>query len=680
METSPYLLQHAHNPVDWYPWGAEALQRALVEDKPILVSIGYSACHWCHVMERESFEDEHIAAIMNRHFINIKVDREERPDLDHIYMDALQTLSGSGGWPLNMFLTPDAKPFYGGTYLPPRPAHNRPSWEQVLVGINSAWEDKRSDIINQAEQLMAHLRNANHFGMQSPTSFEIPFEERFARQHTRLIAENLLKSADLEWGGFGRAPKFPQTFSIQFLLRYHQHTGDEAVLEHALHSLRCMIRGGIHDHIGGGFARYSTDREWLVPHFEKMAYDNALLVTILFDAWQLTGENIFREAAEGILSFVLRELTGVEGGFFSALDADSEDVEGKFYTWSLDEVRQVLGEDAELFSDVYDITEVGNWEHTNIPRLHLDIIAYAREKSIDAGQLSAKMADCREKLLERRSHRLRPLLDDKMLLGWNALMNMAFTRAYAATGDEKYLIVATRNISFLLNAFRSPEGTFYHTWKGQGRFPAFLDDMASLIRALINLQEITGDGNLLLEAGGLVESVIRDFQDQDSGYFFYTPAQQQDIIFRKKEVYDGAVPSGNALMAKNLHDLGILLGKEEWKTLGIKMVDGLHETVTRYPSSFGVWADFLQDLAEGVLELVVTGPDALRKGRELLHKKLIYNKVIQTAKISDIRFPLLENRVSENHTRYFLCKDYACRIPSETLEEFIQLIELEMKR
>ena len=679
-ETSPYLLQHAHNPVDWHPWGEEALRKARDLDRPILVSIGYAACHWCHVMERESFEDEGTADLMNRGFINIKIDREERPDLDHIYMDALQTLEGNGGWPLNMFLTPEAKPFYGGTYFPPIPAHNRPSWEQVLAGVVNAWRDRRDEIMQQADKLMDHMRKANGFGMQDARSFDIPLPERFNRQHTQLIAGNLMKNADAEWGGFGRAPKFPQTFSIQFLLGYHHHTGDEPALRQALLSLDGMIRGGIHDHIGGGFARYSTDREWLAPHFEKMAYDTALLVLALCDARQITGEDRYLDAIHRTLRFVERELMAPDGGFWSALDADSEGIEGKFYTWSLEEVTEVLGPEAGLFCIVYDITDEGNWEAVNIPRLLADIPERAKEMGMEAEELSQRLAVCREKLLARRAERVRPQLDDKILLGWNALLNQAFTRAFAVTGEDRYLAIAERNMDFLLTAFQDgAEGRLYHVWKGEGRVPAFLDDLAYLIRALLSLHEVTGNDHLLFKAEKLAEQVIRDFREGEGPFFFYTRAQQEDVILRKKEVYDGAVPSGNAVMARNLFDLGILLDRMEWRNNAVAMVDSLHEAITRYPSSFGVWADLLQDFAEGTLELVITGPNALENARTVL-KRFIPNRVLQIGRQKETGFPLLKGRVSDSEDRYFLCREQVCRKPVSSAQEFFQLIELENKR
>jgi uncharacterized protein YyaL (SSP411 family) len=375
-ETSPYLLQHAHNPVDWYPWGEEALQKASMEDKPILVSIGYSACHWCHVMERESFEDEVTADIMNKYFVNIKIDREERPDLDHVYMDAVQTITGSGGWPLNVFLTPDAKPFYGGTYFPPVRAFNRMSWKETLYAIHESYRDKREEIESQAENLTRHIVNANSFGISTQEAENT--SHFFSRDDLEIIAKNLLQSADKEWGGFGQAPKFPQTFSIQYLLRHYHFTNDENALKQALLSLDKMMKGGIYDHLGGGFARYSTDAQWLAPHFEKMLYDNALLVGVLAEAYQLTGQEKYAETIKETLGFIQRELTSPKGGFYSALDADSEGVEGKYYVWSKDEINSLLGDDADLFAEVYNISEKGNWEHTNILWLKEAIEVHAK--------------------------------------------------------------------------------------------------------------------------------------------------------------------------------------------------------------------------------------------------------------------------------------------------------------
>jgi len=436
-ENSPYLLQHAHNPVDWYPWGDEALQRAKAEDKPILVSIGYSSCHWCHVMERESFEDETTAAIMNQHFVNIKIDREERPDLDHVYMDALQAMTGSGGWPLNIFLTPELKPFYGGTYFPPVKVHNRGSWKDVLSGVSTAYNERRSEIEAQANELLAHLENANSFGIEKGLSIDIPVEELFLQKHADEMFANIMQTADKEWGGFGRAPKFPQTFTIRYLLQYYHFTGNNEALEQACLSLDKMIEGGIYDHVGGGFARYSTDTEWLAPHFEKMLYDNALIVMALSEAYQLTKKELYKKTIIETLRFVENQMTSAEYGFYSALDADSEGVEGKYYTWTKAEVDEILKQNSYLFCRYYDITDHGNWEEVNIPRTKKAAEVFCAENGLDTVVFYEQMEKCLQQLLFEREKRTRPLLDDKLILSWNALMNSAYSKAFAALGIEE---------------------------------------------------------------------------------------------------------------------------------------------------------------------------------------------------------------------------------------------------
>ena len=436
-ETSPYLLQHAHNPVDWYPWGDEAFERARAEDKPVLVSIGYAACHWCHVMERESFEHEEVAAIMNELFINIKVDREERPDVDHIYMDAVQAMSGSGGWPLNVFLTPDRKPFYGGTYFPTQRAFNRPSWTEVLHSLSNAYKTQKQEILQQAEQLTEHLKASNAFGLSVTDPAGLFTEGNITEAY-----HNIMHQADRQWGGFGKAPKFPQTFAIGFLLRYAHLEGVEEARQQALLSLDKMKQGGIYDHVGGGFARYSTDTEWLVPHFEKMLYDNALLVSVLAEAYQLTDDERYEEVIEETLQFVERELMHAEGGFYSALDADSEGEEGRFYVWSEEEIQQVLGPEAELFCAYFDVSEKGNWEGKNILWVKVPLHQFALERNMDPALLASFIIRSKQKLLEQRSKRVRPQLDDKILLGWNALMASAYCNAFAATGNDHYRDVA----------------------------------------------------------------------------------------------------------------------------------------------------------------------------------------------------------------------------------------------
>ncbi|MBC7850313.1 MAG: thioredoxin domain-containing protein, partial [Chitinophagaceae bacterium] len=537
-ETSPYLLQHAHNPVDWYPWGEEALAKAKSEQKPILVSIGYAACHWCHVMEKESFEDVATAELMNELFVNIKIDREERPDLDHIYMDAVQAMSGSGGWPLNVFLTPETKPFFGGTYFPPVRAFNRSSWKEVLSGVAEAYRERRTEVEEQADQLTNHLIQANGFGLQAGGIVS------FSVDAAKETYQNLMKNADKVNGGFGKAPKFPQTFSIRFLLHHFYYTDNQDALTQACLSLDKMIYGGIYDQIGGGFARYSTDDEWLAPHFEKMLYDNALILDALCEAYQATGNELYKKIIRQTAAFMEREWLSPEGGFYSALDADSEGEEGKFYVWSKEEVKQVLGEDADLFCEFFDISERGNWEHKNILRINVPIQPFALLKGRKVEEVNAILERGAVLLMNQRSTRVRPQLDDKILLSWNALAVGSYCRMFAALGDEVFLERAVKTMEFLLNQFRAGH-MFCHTYKnGEARQPAFLDDYAYLIQSLILLQEVSSDAGYLQTARELTELVIREFGEEETGFFFYTHANQQDVILRKKEIYDGAVPSG----------------------------------------------------------------------------------------------------------------------------------------
>jgi uncharacterized protein YyaL (SSP411 family) len=671
-ETSPYLLQHAHNPVDWYPWGDEALQRAKDEDKPILVSIGYSACHWCHVMERESFEDPSTAEIMNRYFINIKIDREERPDLDHIYMDAVQAMAGNGGWPLNVFLTPDARPFYGGTYFPPVRAHNRVSWKEVLEGIRHNYEENRAQVDEQARTVTEHLAKSNQFGIK-PINIQVPFEEKFTTTQLDMAFENVMGQSDRQWGGFGRAPKFPQTFTIQYLLRYAHFTKNKVALDQALLSLDKMIMGGIYDHIGGGFARYSTDSEWLAPHFEKMLYDNALLVLVLCEANQITGNPIYAKVIRDTLAFVERELMQDDFGFFSALDADSEGVEGKYYVWDKKEVEEILGDDADWFCPLFDITKEGNWEHTNIPRLKQWPVEVSGASTADRIEL------CRNKLLAAREKRVRPLLDDKMLLGWNALMNAAFSAAYAALGDPHYRDIAEKNMMFLFNTMVDRvTGKAKHTYKnGIAKVDAFLDDYAFLVRSLMGLQEISGNTTYLDWSVKCMTYIIDGFSDEEELFFYYTHKDQHDVILRKKEVYDGAIPSGNAVMAYNLHCLAILLDRPDWESRAISFADAVTQMAIRYPTSFGQWLNLVQEWVKGTWEIAIVGKEAEKIGREVL-REYIPCKVLQYAAIENERFPLLFGKNSIERTTLFLCRNYSCKNPVYNASELIQLIESEL--
>ncbi|MFT3825737.1 MAG: thioredoxin domain-containing protein [Chitinophagaceae bacterium] len=661
-ETSPYLLQHAHNPVDWYPWGDEAFDKARREDKPVLVSIGYAACHWCHVMEKESFENATTAALMNEHFVNIKIDREERPDLDHIYMDAVQVMTGSGGWPLNVFLTPEGKPFYGGTYFPPKPVFNRASWMDVLNGVSRTFREKREEVNTQAENLTRHIDQANGFGQQSVKDL-LPSEQLFSKDKVHLMFANIMKNADKEDGGFGKAPKFPQTFVIQYLLHYHYYTGNVEALQQACLSLDKMIRGGIYDQVGGGFARYATDNEWLIPHFEKMLYDNALLVSVISEALQLTGKPHYRQAIDQTLEFIQRELYAPEGGFYSALDADSEGVEGKFYVWSKEEVDALLVDDAPVFTAFFDISPTGNWEHTNILQVKEDPETFAARTGITVEELLSVIDRGRAKLLEARGKRVRPQLDDKILLGWNGLMNIACSKAYAATGNEQYLQLAVSNMEFMLRQFAAGDGSFYHTAKnGVAKYPAFLDDYSCLIQALIQLQEVTGNVSYLHHARKLAEWVSEGFSEEETGFFYFTHKIQQDVIVRKKELYDGAVPSGNAMMAVNLYGLGVIFDLPAWRQRAVTIVSLLHQAVNRYPSSFGLWATLQMSLTYGIPEIAITGGNAAEVRNELLRAFLPF-RVLQSAEKDTPGFPLLSQKPYSSVAQLFLCKDYACQQP-----------------
>ena len=670
-ETSPYLLQHAHNPVDWYAWGDEAIQKARLEDKPMLVSIGYSACHWCHVMERESFEDPDTAALMNREFVNIKIDREERPDLDQIYMDAVQAIAGNGGWPLNVFLTPEGKPFFGGTYFPPVNLHNRASWKSVLQQIAIAFHEKRKEINEQADHLTRHIAG---------TGFGINIEDgahSFSPTEIQSAFTQLMETADRENGGFGAAPKFPQTFSIRFLLQYHFYRGDEAALGQACLSLDKMLYGGIYDQLGGGFARYSTDAIWLAPHFEKMLYDNALLISALSEAYAQTRYPRYAKAIRETIEFIKRELLSPEGGFYSALDADSEGEEGKYYVWEKNEISETLGEEAEAFCERYDVTTGGNWEGKNILRI------LNPEKFIS----EMKEEEWKKKLMEVRSKRIRPLLDDKILCGWNAMMISALCKAYASLGDESYKRLAIRGMHFLEEKMRG-EGIFhfYHNYKqarvevwesgslGKSSIPAFLDDYAYTIDAMIQLQEVTGDPSYLLQARELTEHVIAHFSEQDSGYFYYTHQEQDDVIVRKREVLDSALPSGNSIMAANLLYLGTVFDLQEWKQLGERNVAGLKEMIMRYPGSFGIWATLLNACTYQQYEIVLAGDPAKEKLQEFL-AKVIPNRVFQQTSVSQFDFPLLRNKPILGPAQFFLCRNYACQQPVKEVAELVSLLK-----
>ena len=669
-ESSPYLLQHAHNPVDWLPWGNDALERAKKEDKPILVSIGYAACHWCHVMERESFEDEITANFMNQHFICIKIDREERPDLDHFFMDALQAISGNGGWPLNMFLTSDAKPFYGGTYFPPTRVHNRPSWKEVLNQIQQAFQSRRKEIEEQAENLINYLSKSNQ-----TASFKNAIStdnSLFSLEQCQNAFEAIMAISDKVHGGFGKAPKFPQSFAIQYLLLYYHFTGNTEAFQQAELSLKSMMRGGIYDQIGGGFCRYSTDTTWLAPHFEKMTYDNALLLVCLSEAYLLSKDPEYKKVAVQTIDFMKREMMSADFGFYAALDADSEGEEGKYYTWTIQEFEEVLKEDAAVLADWFDVSKEGNWEGVNILRTSEGMEEWAKDKGLDVTTSDNKIQDSINLLLAERQKRVRPGTDDKVILGWNALFNHALVKAALAFEEPKWLDIAEQNMQFMLKAFHSVEqDQWLHTYKnGVAKYSAFLDDLSYLVQALITLYEPTGNLEYLEKARTILHYIQLNYIDENGVFFYYTPSFQKDVLVRKKDIYDGAMPSGNALMAWNLYKAGILLGEEEWKRQSAQMLQTVKEGVIKYPNSFGVWANLMLEMVQGTHEILVLGPKAEEKGA-ILFKHYIPNKVVMLASLVDDQYPLMQQKTISDDTLYYVCRDYACQLPQKDHQEVL---------
>lgn len=675
-ETSPYLLQHAHNPVDWYAWKPEAFEKARREDKPIVVSIGYSTCHWCHVMERESFENEDVAAFMNEHFVNIKVDREERPDVDAIHMEACQVISGSGGWPLNCFLTPDGRPFFAGTYYPPQPAYNRPSWIQVLQSMLQHFRNKREVVEDQANRLIEIIKSSESVFLGDTLT-----QENNRLLFTPVTLQNIYyqleKRFDRKNGGFGGAPKFPGSMSLEFLLQYYHFLHEAEALDHVELSLECMIQGGIYDQLGGGFARYATDAEWLVPHFEKMLYDNALLISLLSDVHRLTQKELYRETIEETLNFIKREMTSPEGGFYSALDADSEGVEGKYYVWDQAEIVQVLGEDAELFNDFYDVTAEGNWEESNILWRAQSYEAYAETHGLDVEILKTQLKSRREKLFAARQNRIRPHLDDKILLDWNALMCTAYAKAYMALGNTDFKIAAEKNLHFLLEKLQQPDGvSLYHTYKeGKAQYDAFLDDYANLIEAIINVYSINFDLQLLERAGQLTDFVLNNFHDPESGLFFFTSANQKDILLRRKELYDNATPSGNSTMIHNLLKLSILINRPDYKASAVSMLKAMRDAVERYPSSFARWATAMVPLVFPPPEIAVVGKKSVTMAADL-NGLYIPHKIIMAAPQEQATYPLLAGRNASGETNIYICRDYACQLPVKTVEEARKILDI----
>ena len=662
-ETSPYLLQHANNPVDWYPWGQEALSRARDEDKPILLSIGYSACHWCHVMERESFENDAIAELMNEHFINIKVDREERPDLDAVYMEAVQMLTGSGGWPMTVFLTPECKPFYGGTYFPPVDRHSMPGFPRLLETVAQAYRNSHAEIQRVTGQLTEQMgRTAN---MPRGTG---ALDESILHNAYNQLATNF----DYQNGGVGSAPKFPQAMTLEILLRYHAHGHNDRALSMLDITLEKMARGGIYDQIAGGFHRYSTDTYWLVPHFEKMLYDNALLARLYLHAWLATGRTLYRRITEETLDYVLREMTGEHGGFFSATDADSEGEEGKFFVWTPGEIEEVLGKEvAALFGAFFGVSQRGNFEGSNILNIPVKAADFAERQGIPLELLVDVIHLGKEKLRVAREEREHPLLDDKVLASWNGLMLRAFAEAGAALERQDYLDAAAKNADFMLTAMR-PEGTLLRSYReGIAKLPGFLEDYSFVADGLLSLYEATFERRWLEAAVELADEMISLFWDEGADCFYDTGREHEELVVRPRDVFDNAQPCGGSVASDVLLRLSVVTGNEDYASKAVAPLRSLAELMGRAPAGTGRWIAALDFYLSTPKEVVVIGPSddpATAVLLQTVNGRYLANRVVvgadDEADATSSGLPLLEERGMLNgRPTAYVCENYACQLP-----------------
>ncbi len=674
-ETSPYLLQHAHNPVDWYPWGEEALERAKHEQKPILLSIGYSACHWCHVMERESFENEGIAAIMNELFVNIKVDREERPDLDEIYMNAVQIMTRQGGWPMTVFLTPDLKPFFGGTYYPPEDRYGRPGFPKVMYAVIEAYNDKNDQILEQADQITVQLNQmSNLVGSHENELTEELMTKAF--QHYR-------SQFDSHYGGFGNAPKFPPSMGLPFLLRYWHHSGNANALEMVELTLQKMARGGLYDQLGGGFHRYSTDARWLVPHFEKMLYDNAQLVVAYFEAYQATQNTFYRDIATETLDYVLREMYDAEnGGFYSTQDADSEGVEGKFFVWELSEVEDIIGEEnAEIFCEFYDITPHGNFEGENILHIQTPSDVFARKLGMEQDALETLLTDCKQKLFVEREKRIKPGLDDKILTSWNGIMIRGMAMGYQLTGRLEYLTACEKSAEFVLNTLSQEDGLLLRTYReGKSHLNAYLEDYSYFIAGLVALYEASFDAKWLTEAERLASIMIDQFADVDGEGFFFTGKAHESLIVQSKSAYDGATPAGASMAIHSLLRLAKHLDKPEFHDKAVDTLNLYFHQMDVMPSGSGQLLCELAFLLSTPKEIAIVGNREDAKTDAMLaalHGIYLPNKIVALSESADnATLPLLANKTRiDNSTTVYVCENYVCQEPTTDVEAFVEMLQ-----
>ncbi len=659
-ETSPYLLQHADNPVNWYPWGEEALKQAQDADRPIFLSIGYSACHWCHVMAHESFEDDQVAAILNEHFVSIKVDREERPDLDQIYMTAVQAMTGSGGWPMSVFLTPEGVPFYGGTYFPPTPRYGMPSFTQILRAILDAWQDRRDELVASGHKLVAAMQR------QGQADAAATSRRRDLSQDTLYSAFRALQqSFDRVNGGWGQAPKFPQPMALEFLLRYHHSTGNPNALEMVTQTLEAMARGGMYDQLGGGFHRYSVDDHWLVPHFERMSYDNSQLARIYLHVWQVTGNEFFRTITEEILDYVMREMLDPQGGFYSTQDADSEGVEGKFFIWTPDEIREVLGEETDAFMAAYGVTPGGNFEGKNI----LEFVG-------DLDQRQA-LAEPRCRLFEAREKRVHPGRDEKVLTSWNGLMLAAFAEAARTLNREDYQNVAERNADFLLRELRQENGRLLRTWKrrpelaegaGEAKLNGYLEDYSYLVEGLLELYQTTFDPRWFSAAHKLAETMIAHFQAPDGG-FFDTSDDHESLITRPRDLQDNATPSGNAMATAALLKLAGFTNNLRYVDIARSALAQMQPMMSQYPLGFGQWLQALVYTLSKPREIAIVG---VPEGGDTLALLAVIRDGYRPFQVVALgapsaqspAVPLLEDRgLVDGQAAVYVCRGFACQSP-----------------
>jgi uncharacterized protein YyaL (SSP411 family) len=667
---SPYLLQHAHNPVDWFPWGAEALAEARSQDKPVLLSVGYAACHWCHVMEHESFEDEETAALMNERFVNIKVDREERPDIDSIYMTAVQTMTGSGGWPMTVFLTPDGMPFYGGTYFPPEDRYGMPSFRRVLLSVAEAYRTRRAELLQAGRELVERMREASDVRLSDQAITPETLDEAFTV---------LRGQFDPTYGGFGSAPKFPQAMTLEFLLRYAQRSGQRLATEMAEKTLRSMAEGGMYDQLGGGFHRYSVDAHWLVPHFEKMLYDNALLARTYLEAFQLTGEPFYRRIVEETLDYLVREMRDPAGGFYSTQDADSlphagaeHKEEGAFFVWTLAELREALGADAMAFAQLYDVSERGNFEGKNILHILRAREEVARVLGLSVAQIDQLVERSRARLLAARARRPPPATDDKILTSWNGMAIRAFAAAARALGRDDYRQVASDAATFVLRELRGPDGTLLRAWKSgvAGHTPGFLEDHALLADGLVALYEATFEERWLLEARRLAETIVERFWDAGVGGFYDTATQHETLVVRPRDTGDNATPSGSSVAADVLARLALIFGSDADRARAEQVLAGMAPLMQRYPSGFGRYLSVAEFLLGAPLEIVVVGdPDAADTSALLttIFEAFLPNKVVVLRRPrapEPFSSPLLHNREQVGgQATVYVCRGYVCRLP-----------------